>query len=173
MNIQTTGQPAGQPITPFHWMKATQATPRGTRRDFVNPDDIPWTDWLMPGTRFKLLFADLATGRWTMLLQVDPGTQATLHWHVHMVEAYILEGGFYYDADDQGRPNTYTCERAGHIHEPFAPDGCLMVAIAHGPIGGYMPDGTLALVADARLHYELAKQNNATALTTVVDFAPD
>ena len=51
MNIQTTGQPAGQPITPFHWMKATQATPRGTRRDFVNPDDIPWTDWLMPGMK--------------------------------------------------------------------------------------------------------------------------
>lgn len=164
-------QPAGL-VTPLHWMTAPGVSrrPPGARRDFVNRDDIPWTDWLMPGTRYKLFFVDLASGRWTMLLQVDPGTQATLHWHVHMVEAYILEGGFYYEEDDQGFADYYTCEQAGHVHQPFAPQGCLMVAIAHGPIGGYDPDGNLALMADARLHYELARQNNATALTTVVGF---
>lgn len=139
-------------------------------REFVNPSHIPWTDWLMPGTRFKLLYVDLANGFFTLLLQVDPGTQATVHWHLGTAQAYILEGGFHYHEDDKGNTeNAYTAETGGGVHQPFSPDGCIMFAFMHGPIGGYY-EGKLVVMADAMLHYELAKQNNATKYTTVVGY---
>ncbi|KQL43905.1 2,4'-dihydroxyacetophenone dioxygenase family protein [Brevibacillus choshinensis] len=157
---------------PLYWMKNPGTTPKGTRKDFVNPDWIPWTDWLMPGTYFKLLFCDLVSGNFTLLLKVDPNTKAAVHWHLHNTEAYIIEGGFYYDdGDDKGYAGYYTCESAGAIHEPFtSPEGVTMLAISHGPIGGYTDDGQLALMADARLHYLMARENEAVKFTTLVDY---
>ena len=46
-----------------------------------------------------------------------------------------------------------------------------MLAIFDGPIGGYMPDGTLAVVGDARLHYYMAKDNDAVRDTQLVDYS--
>lgn len=46
--------------------------PQGSRTEFIDPNNIPWTDWLMPGTRFRLLYANLATGSFTVIPQVDP-----------------------------------------------------------------------------------------------------
>ena len=157
---------------PLYWMKNPGLTPKGDRRDFVNPEWIPWTDWLMPGTYFKLLFCDLVSGNFTLLLKVDPGTKAAVHWHLHNTEAYIIEGGFYYDdGDDKGYEGYYTCESAGAIHEPFtSPEGVTMLAISHGPIGGYTDDGQLVLMADARLHYLMARENGAVEHTTLVDY---
>lgn len=160
-------------FTPDYWMKSPGNSPKGERRDFINPDWIPWTDWLMPGTYFKLLMCDLVSGNFTLLLKVDPGVKAAVHWHLHNTEAFILEGGFYYDeeGDDKGYPNYYTCEAAGNVHEPFTtPEGCIMFAVSHGPIGGYDDDGNLVVMADARLHYYMAKENNAVDYTTVVDY---
>ncbi|EDL65590.1 2,4'-dihydroxyacetophenone dioxygenase family protein [Bacillus sp. SG-1] len=159
-------------FNPMFWMKNPGNTPKGDHRDFVNPDLIPWTDWLMPGTRFKLLMCDLVSGNFTLLLQVDPGVKAAVHWHLHNTEAFILEGGFYYeDSDDKGYKGYYTCESAGAIHEPFtSPEGVTMFAVSHGPIGGYDDDGNLAVMADARLHYYMARDNNAVEYTTVVDY---
>lgn len=163
-----------KPMTyhPLYWMKNPGITPKGDRKDFVNPDWIPWTDWLMPGTYFKLLFCDLVSGNFTLLLKVDPNTKAAVHWHLHNTEAYIIEGGFYYeDGDDKGYAGYYTCESAGAIHEPFtAPEGVTMLAISHGPIGGYTDEGQLALMADARLHYLMARENGAVEFTTLVDY---
>lgn len=156
---------------PLYWMKSPGDTPKGSHREFINPEWIPWTDWLMPGTRFKLLFCDLVSGHFSMLLQVDPGVQATPHWHVHNIQAFILEGGFHYeDGDDKGMKGYYTCELAGNVHKPFSPEGCLMFAISHGPIGGYTGDGDLVVMADARLHYYMARENNAVEHTMIVDY---
>ncbi|MEL4024729.1 2,4'-dihydroxyacetophenone dioxygenase family protein [Lysinibacillus endophyticus] len=157
---------------PLYWMKNPGNTPKGKKRDFINPDWIPWTDWLMPGTYFKLLSCDLVSGNFTILLKIDPGIKAATHWHLHNSEAYIIEGGFFYeDGDDKGYPGYYTCEQAGHIHEPFAaPEGCTMLAVSYGPIAGYDDDGNLALIADARLHYYMARENNAIEYTTVIDY---
>ncbi|WP_224390007.1 2,4'-dihydroxyacetophenone dioxygenase family protein [Pseudonocardia sp. ICBG1293] len=167
----TTTVPA--PTGPAFWMTNPGATPKGTRKEFVDPADIPWTDWLMPGTRFKLLYANLVSGSFTVILQVDPGVQATPHWHMGNVQAYILDGGFHYHEDDPGRTGTYTCEVAGAVHEPIAPDGTTMLAFVDGPIAGYLPDGQLGVVADARLHYYMARDNDAVARTQVVDYATD
>ncbi|MGV9585589.1 2,4'-dihydroxyacetophenone dioxygenase family protein [Nocardia farcinica] len=161
------------PVGPTFWMQNPGTTPKGARKEFVDPDDIPWTDWLMPGTRFKLLYANLATGAFTVILRVDPGVTATPHWHLGTAQAFLLEGGFHYDPDDPGRAGTYTCEVAGAVHQPVSPTGTTMLAFVDGPIAGYLPDGTLGVVADARLHYYMARDNNAVAHTQVVDYATD
>ncbi|WP_322008005.1 cupin domain-containing protein [Paraburkholderia tropica] len=164
------------------WMTSPGNTPKEGRLDFHEPKETPWTEWLMPGTRFKLLYCNLATGQFTLLLQVDPNIEATSHWHIGNLQVYILEGGFYYgdgtmtldgvQHDDRGRPHSFTVETAGTVHQPFASDtGCLMLAIFDGPIGGYLPDGALAVVGDARLHYYMAKDNDAVRNTQLVDYA--
>lgn len=158
-------------FTPFYWMTQPEVTERKEHvREFVNPDNIPWTDWLMPGTRYKLLYCDLSSGFFNILLQVDPGTEASMHWHLGTAMAYILEGGFHYHEDDKGDTNNcFTCETGGSIHQPFSPQGCIMLGIMHGPIAGYH-EGNMVVIADAKLHYEMAKQNDAVKLTTVVGY---
>lgn len=56
------------------------------------------------------------------------------------------------------------------MHEPFAPEGCLMFVVSQGPIGGYADGGQLAVVADAHLHFKLAQANGAAGLTRVIDY---
>lgn len=163
-------------------MKSAGNTPKGNHREFFHPDDTPWTDWLMPGTQFKLLYCNLATGQFTLMIKVAPNTQATSHWHVGHLQVYIVEGGFYYGdgsftkdgvtVEDKGRPGSYTAEVAGTVHQPLTTDsGCIMLAIFDGPIGGYAPDGALGVIADARLHYYLARENSAVKDTQIVDYA--
>lgn len=167
---------------PLFWMQNPGNSEKDERRDFHDPNDTPWTDWLMPGTRYKLLYCNMATGQFTLLLQVDPDILATSHWHVGNLQVYILAGGFHYGDgtveingvrhDDRGRPGTFTVETAGMVHQPFASEqGCLMLAMFDGPIGGYTEDGKLAVMADARLHYYMAKGNDAIHDTQVVDYA--
>lgn len=160
-----------QNFNPFYWMTQPNITEQKHNvKEFVNPDHIPWTDWLMPGTQYKLLYCDLASGFFTILLNVDPGTQASVHWHLGTAMAYILKGGFYYHEDDKGDVNNcFTCETGGAVHQPFAPEGCLMLGIMMGPIAGYH-EGKMVVIADAQLHYEMAKQNNAVKYSTVVGY---
>lgn len=161
------------PTSPAFWMTNPGTTPKGTRKEFVDPNDIPWTNWLMPGTQFRLLYANLVTGSFTLILKVDEGVQATPHWHLGNVQAYILDGGFHYHEEDPGVAGTYTCEVAGAVHEPIAPHGTTMLAFVEGPIAGYLPDGNIGVIADARLHYYMARANNAIERTQVVDYATD
>ena len=167
---------------PLFWMTSPGNTPKGDRRDFHTMDETEWTDWLMPGTRYKLLYCNLVSGAFTILLQVDPGIKATSHWHVGNLQVYILEGGFYYydgtvvvdgqTIPDIGTPHSFTVETAGTIHEPFSTEtGCVMLAMFDGPIGGYTEDGQLAVMGDARLHYYMAKDNDAVHNTQLVDYS--
>lgn len=141
--------------------KGPPLTKKGERKEFIDTEAIPWTPWIMPGTYFKLFYVDEASGRFTFLLKVDPGTQAPVHGHIGTAEAFILEGGFFYFEDDKGFPGAYTAELSGAIHQPVSPNGCVMFAVAHGPISGFNPDGSLGGVCDAKMMYELAHQANA------------
>lgn len=132
------------------------AITRHSRPAFLNPETLPWTPWVMEGTHYKLMTVDVRSGGFTMFLKVDPGTVAPAHGHVGAVEGVILEGGFAYD-DDAGSKGDYICEHGGAIHAPLSPDGCIMFAIAHGPLVGYNEDGTIAAVVDAKMMYEMAR----------------
>lgn len=121
---------------------------------------IPWTDWVIEGTHFKLLRVLEETGGFTMMLKVDAGCEAPIHGHIASSEVYVIEGEFGYD-DDRGAEGWYGYEPAGARHEPTSPNGALMFAISYGPLVGYNADGSVAAVVDGRALYELAKANNA------------
>lgn len=125
------------------------------RSAFIDPETLPWTPWMMEGTHYKLMTVDVRSGGFTLFLKVDPGTLAPAHGHVGAIEGVTLEGGFAYD-DDAGGEGVYICEQGGAVHAPVSPDGCTMFAIAHGPLVGYSPDGTVAAVVDGKMMYEMA-----------------
>ena len=130
------------------------------RPAFFDANKLPWSDWVMPGTYFKLMNINELTGGFTMILKVDPDITAPVHHHIGGIEAYIIEGEFGYGDDDRGGPGSYVLEAGGSIHQPDSPGGTVMFAIAHGPLVGYNEDGSIAVVVDGRLMYDLAKQNN-------------
>lgn len=126
-------------------------------KDFIKLDAIPWTPWVMEGTHFKLLAINELSGGFSMLLKVDPGVQAPVHAHLGSAEAYLVEGGFYYEADDPGCAGDYTYERGGSVHQPVSHEGCVMFAVTHGPLAGCNPDGSVSAVVDCRLMLKLAE----------------
>ncbi|MDR6832432.1 MULTISPECIES: 2,4'-dihydroxyacetophenone dioxygenase family protein [unclassified Sphingopyxis] len=126
------------------------------RPAFFNPSALPWADWVMEGTWFKLLNINPVNGGFSMLLKVSASNEAPIHGHFGAVEGFLLEGGFSYD-EDRGRVGDYVYEGAGIRHIPKThEDGMVMFAVVHGPLGGYHEDGTIAAVVDARLMYDLA-----------------
>lgn len=130
-------------------------------KDFINADAIAWTPWVMAGTHFKLLSINELNGGFTMLLKVEPGIKAPVHAHLGTAEAFLLEGGFYYDAADPGYAGYYTYEAGGSVHEPVSPQGCIMFAVTHGPLGGCDEQGQVNAVVDCRLMLALAEANGA------------
>jgi len=139
------------------------------RPAFFNSKNLPWSDWVMPGTYFKLLNINELTGGFTMMLMVAPGAVAPAHHHIGGIEAYVIEGEFGYGKDDRGGVGSYVLEAGGSIHEPDSPTGTTMFAIAHGPIVGYDEDGNIAIVVDGRLMYDLAKKNCAADHITLTN----
>jgi len=131
------------------------------RSAFFNPSSLPWADWVMPGTWFKLLNINPVNGGFSMLLKVSASNEAPIHGHFGAVEGFLLEGGFSYD-EDRGRVGDYVYEGAGIRHVPHThDDGMVMFAVVHGPLGGFHDDGSVAAVVDAKLMYDLAVAANA------------
>lgn len=129
---------------------------RAIHSAFFDQESLPWSDWVMAGTWFKLLKLNPSTGGFTMMLKVEPNNVAPIHGHFGSVEGYILEGGFSYE-NDPGLTGNYVYEDAGIRHVPVTgADGLVMFAVIHGPLGGYGDDGGIAAVVDARMMYDLA-----------------
>ncbi len=130
---------------------------------FFDPELLPWSDWVMPGTWFKLFQINPITGGFTMMLKVEPNNLAPIHGHFGAVEGWILDGGFSYE-DDHGLTGHYVYEGAGIRHIPnTGPNGMIMFAVIHGPLGGFNDDGSVAGVVDARVMYDMAVANDAAA----------
>lgn len=136
---------------------------------FFDPSTIPWTEWVMPGTHFKLLHVNDLQGTFTILLKVDPDNEAPLHHHIGGIEAYIIEGEFGY-GDDRGTVGCYTFEPGGSMHKPDSPQGTVMFAVVYGPIIGYNEDGSVAVVVDPDLMFRMADENNAADHIRRVEF---
>ena len=134
-----------------------------TGKDFVNAETIPWTPWVMPGTYFKLFSVNYQTGGFTTLLKIDPDFTAPVHKHLGAAEAFLLEGGFYYNDEDQGIAGDYTYEAGGITHEPYSTHGCVMFAIVHGPNVGLDENGVPNFAIDATSMMEIARENNVHA----------
>ena len=123
----------------------------------VHTKEFGWVPWAMPGTWFKLLHAEERSGRFTILIKVDPGNKAPTHRHIKAVEVYILEGGFFYTDDPNIRfdVDSYLYEHDAAIHKPESPLGCIMFAVFHGPLEGVAEDGKTSLgQLDAKWHID-------------------
>lgn len=131
------------------------------RPAFIDPEGIPWSPWVMPGTEFKLLNINPITGGFSLMMRVSANNDAPIHGHIGSVEGVILKGGFSYQ-DDHGRAGDYVHEQGGINHKPnTGPDGMEMFAVVHAPLCGYKEDGSIEGVVDAKLMYQLAKANGA------------
>ncbi|WBX85372.1 2,4'-dihydroxyacetophenone dioxygenase family protein [Sphingosinicella microcystinivorans] len=131
------------------------------RPAFFNVAELPWHDWVMPDTWFKLLNVNPYTGGFTMLLKVGPNNLAPVHGHIGSVEGILLEGGFGY-GEDRGRAGWYVREPGGINHIPDTDaDGMVMFATVNGPLMGYNADGSIAAVVDAKFMYDLAASHGA------------
>ncbi len=121
-----------------------------------DPQQLPWAPWAMRGAFFKLLSADPETGRFALMIRLEPGCVAPAHRHVAAVEGLVLEGGFHYADDPQRRftAGIYLLERDGAVHQPVSPEGALMFAVFHGPVEGLAPDGSVAGRIDCRWHID-------------------
>jgi 2,4'-dihydroxyacetophenone dioxygenase len=139
--------------------KISMAYPDGSV--IVRAKELPWTDWGMPGTKFKLLHCDDASGLLVIMLKVDAGTVAGVHKHFGAAHAYILEGGFGYE-HGEAFTGDYLVEAGGITHQPFTgPNGLVLLGFMFGPIGGMDEAGQLAGVLDIDWRYNAAKANGA------------
>lgn len=124
-------------------------------------DEIPWTEWGMPGTWFKLLDVNDDFGFFAILLKVDPGTVAPMHRHFSAAFAFTLEGWWGYEGRIV-REGQYIKEAGGIDHAPIVgPEGTIMFAWGNGPVGGLDDDGNLVGVIDIDWMYQAAKANDA------------
>jgi anti-sigma factor ChrR (cupin superfamily) len=121
-----------------------------------NPMELKWIPWAMRGASFKLLSADPATGRFSLLIKVEKGITAPVHRHVGAVEGYVLEGGFHYkDAPEiQFSAGCYLLEKDGAVHQPVSQDGAVMFAVFHGAIEGLDGDGKVIGCIDWKWHVD-------------------
>lgn len=132
--------------------------PPGSAVTLVTCDarEMKWVPWAMRDTHFKLMHADPKSGRFTLLIKIDPGVKAPVHRHVGAVEGYILEGGFHYHDEPHVRftAGCYLLENDGAVHQPVSPDGALMFAVFHGPVEGLDKDGMVAGRLDWKWHVD-------------------
>ncbi|CAN5550900.1 hypothetical protein BH24ACT15_BH24ACT15_01690 [soil metagenome] len=125
-------------------------------------DEIPWTEWGMPGTWFKLLDVNDDFGWFVFLLKVEPGTQAPDHHHYSAAFAFTLEGWWGYE----GRivqSGQFIKEAGGINHAPIVDpeNGTVMLAFGNGPVAGLNPDGSIAGIIDIEWMYNAAAANGA------------
>lgn len=127
------------------------------RIDPARPHAFPWVRWAMKGSHFKLLHADPASGRFTLLIRIAPNVEAPRHRHIGAVEGYILEGSFYYRDEPQRRytAGSYLHEEAGSVHHPVSPEGALMLAVFHGPIEGLNDEDNVTGRVDCAWHVDV------------------
>ena len=55
---------------------------------------VPWSPWISPGTRFKLLDVDLSFHKMTLLVEADAGAVLDAYRHGGAAEYFIEAGAF-------------------------------------------------------------------------------
>lgn len=126
-------------------MTSTADTSLQTSLIACDTASLPWIPWAMPGAEFKLLSADPASGRFSLMIRLEKDCIAPKHRHAAAVEGLILEGGFHYEDTPHLRytAGMYVLERDGAVHRPVSPEGAVMFAVFHGPVEGLDSEGNV------------------------------
>jgi len=91
---------------------------RATVFRFVAAAD-EWRAHQIPGARFKLLSADEATGRATLLLEVPAGAVYPAHEHTGAEDCYVVSGDVFVEGRRLG-PGDFHHAAAGSRHAPLS-----------------------------------------------------
>lgn len=140
---------------------ATNAAPKLSdhHSKMLDVSALHWAPFALPGSFFKPLHLDDASGRATFLLKIPAGSAAEAHKHLASVEAYIIQGSFSYPGEGSVKEGDYVWEPGGVVHEPAAdPDeDLIMFVVSHGPVQGVSADGSPGGVIDNDLIYAFAR----------------
>jgi anti-sigma factor ChrR (cupin superfamily) len=127
----------------------------------IRAEQVPWTEWALPGTEFKLLDYDRNRSYSCILLRISPDAPATIHKHLGAANAYILQGGFSYEHGSV-RAGDFLVEAGGISHTPHIhPDGCTLLGFTYGAVVGLNEDGSVAGLIDVDWMIDRVKENGA------------
>lgn len=121
---------------------------------------LEWAPFALPGTFFKPLHLDDASGRATFILKIPAGVTAEAHKHLASVEAYVIQGSFGYPDEGEVRAGDYVWEPGGIVHAPTADanEDLILFVVAHGPVQGVDADGVPGGVIDNDMIYHFARE---------------
>lgn len=107
--------------------------PTNWGHNYVDVDALPWLPSRTPGSRQKILFSDEATGRSTVLFDVQPGATIALHEHPALEQTFILEGRL---VDHMGEctAGNFVWRDTGSRHTAHCPDGAKYLVFFMKPI---------------------------------------
>lgn len=131
-------------------------------RVLVHADELPWTDWALPGLRFKLLSINRRTGMFTVMMEIAPNVETDLHHHFGDAHIFVTRGGYAYEHDRIG-VGEHNVEIGSIAHKPFFDeDGGEVLVFFHGGISGVDEEGKpTGEYVCADWMYEAAKANGA------------
>lgn len=123
------------PITPeTEWKLQPDAAP--VREDLgagvlvVHSAGLPWQETGIAGIRMRMLHRDGDRARFTVLVQMDPGSAFPSHRHTEVEELYMLQGDIQVAGQRFGAGD-YCRAEAGSLHGIHTTQrGCLFLAVA-------------------------------------------
>ena len=128
----------------------------------VRCEQVPWTDWAMEGSEFKLLYINRSHSMFTALIRMRGGLETPDHHHFGKAHAFVLEGEFSYEYGTMFKGD-YIVEAGGIHHKPtIGPDGATFFVIFYAGLSGVGEDGLPAgEFVDCEWMYRTAKANGA------------
>jgi 2,4'-dihydroxyacetophenone dioxygenase len=122
---------------------------------------IPWTPWALPGSYFKLLHINRASGMMVAIIRNDPSEKTPPHHHYGDALVYVLEGDFGYERGDV-YAGDFLVEPGGVTHEPhIGPKGLTTLAVFFAGLGGVDGDNRVAGFVGVDAMYQMAVDNGA------------
>lgn len=113
------------------FVKLCQYAGSGRERRVVDTSRMEWQPGSAPGIRMKELYSDARHGERAALLRWDKGARARRHEHPGGEEILVLGSVL---ADEAGRypRGTWIRNPPGSAHEPYSPEGCVILVKAGG-----------------------------------------
>lgn len=108
------------------FVKLCQYAGPGRRRLVVDSTKIEWAPGPVPGISTKTLYSDPAHPERVVLVRWDKGVRYGRDEHPGGEEILVLEGVL---ADEAGsyRRGTWVRNPPGSVHEPYSPEGCVLL----------------------------------------------
>ncbi|MEZ5225873.1 MAG: cupin domain-containing protein [Acidimicrobiales bacterium] len=111
---------------------ANYPNPPELRSRYIDPEQMAWQPSDFPGIETKVLWADAATGRSTILFKLAPGAVVPPHEHADVEQTWVLSGTFE-DHEGTALPGHYIWRPGGNRHEARSVDGAVILSMFAAP----------------------------------------